>query len=112
MGAGVQCSRKAVLAAATSNESVFQYICKYQGDLEQKVVFAWEFHDAPEEVELDNMSNWGCVLATCKSPCICNQRWIPLTEELLSKRDVGRWAVANTTMLIAMAREIRQVAHD
>ncbi len=82
-------SRKAVLAAAKNNESVFQYVCKYQNELEQKVAFAWELHDAPQEVERDSMSNWDCVLAARESPCICNQRWIPLTEELLSKQEAA-----------------------
>ena len=40
MGGGVQCLCKAGLAAVKSNESVFQYVCKYQSDLEQRVVFA------------------------------------------------------------------------
>ncbi|CAE6960478.1 unnamed protein product [Symbiodinium sp. CCMP2592] len=82
-------SRKAVLAAAKSNESVFQYVCRYQSDLEQKIRFAWEIHDAPDEVAHDAMSNWDCVLAAREKPCVCHGRWVPLTEEMLRKQEVA-----------------------
>ncbi|CAE7261067.1 unnamed protein product [Symbiodinium sp. CCMP2592] len=76
---------RAVLAAAKSNESVFQYVCRYQSDLEQKIRFAWEIHDAPDEVAHDAMSNWDCVLAAREKPCVCHGRWVNACAKCLTE---------------------------
>ena len=60
------------------------YMYKHQSDLDRRIAFAWEAHDAPRILAEQSKTPWACVVeASTQMECICNGRWEGLTEELL-----------------------------
>ena len=60
------------------------YCFKHQGDLQRRVDFAWEMHEAPHAVALKQMSAWAMIQqAAREAECVCGGQWPTLTESLL-----------------------------
>ena len=60
------------------------YCFKHQLDLQRRISFAWERHDAPQ-VAIDMSTSPTEEVAKARdTACICGGRWAPMTEELLA----------------------------
>ena len=60
------------------------YMYKHQAESANRLAFAWQMHDAPQELSTARKTAWEVVLeAETHSQCTCNGNWIPMTEELL-----------------------------
>ena len=63
------------------------YVFKHQHDIQARLVFAWEKHDAPKDVADQARSAIDFISAArTETQCTCGGRWKPLTEELLTKQ--------------------------
>ena len=64
---------------------VESYMYVHQGDLHQRMAFAWETIDAPRALAQKNQTPWQRIqLAAEQYPCLCGNRWIAQTEALLA----------------------------
>ena len=60
------------------------FMYKHQGDLEARLKFAWQMHDAPAASARAKITAWDAVVAAAAdADCTCKGQWIPLTEQLL-----------------------------
>jgi hypothetical protein len=61
------------------------YALRNQADLARRVAFAWDMHEAPRKIALQEQTPWEAVLAAQKWKCTCSGKWVPHTEDLLAK---------------------------
>ena len=59
------------------------FCLRNQHDLGRRIAFAWDLHDAPRNIALQEQSAWEAILATRTWKCVCSGQWILRTEELL-----------------------------
>ena len=60
------------------------FVHKHVRDLNDRMLLAWELHDAVAEEERAALSAWDTVQAApAKFPCVCGGEWIALTEDML-----------------------------
>ena len=52
-------------------------------ELDSRISFAWQMRQAPAALRSNQSSAWDDVVAACERPCVCNDQWIPMTDNLL-----------------------------
>jgi hypothetical protein len=60
------------------------YMYKNQRDIQDRIAFAWQVHEAPGVLAAAMRSPWDTVVAAAsEAPCACKGQWVPMTEDLL-----------------------------